>query len=375
MGMKWSPQEAYLVKTLLVSHSMTEIAQQINIRHSRGLPGFRTERSYESVRKKVDREGWTPETVSEEPDQVTEAWNKITALANEVASAQDVRRPGRIASEDIDLAALILSDIHFPLARVDFLNEAIDSFFDDYSKRYPNITRKVCVVNGDLVEGYIYSSFSKDKRIAAIDEYNAALNFISILSNRFDTVILVEGNHDARPARMLQRIGLDQEIINMLRPSLMHRLANGEVIDRTGLTVDRLDFSNVKFDFMESWYIKLGKTIIFHPSTMGSDKPGHTVTRIGPKLARRYNDDEVDSFVCGHTHKIYKGVENGKMYIEQGCMAGLLRYFFKSSNSSVKHYQNGYCVLFQDAEGNTDFNKSGPIYLGECLPPKKDSLS
>jgi hypothetical protein len=32
---------------------------------------------------------------------------------------------------------------------------------------------------------------------------------------------------------------------------------------------------------------------------------------------------------------------------------------------------NGYAVIYQDAEGNTDFNKSGFVYLGQLLPVDK----
>jgi len=363
---RWRAEEELLLRTLLPTNTFVEISEQINRRYKMGLPGFPCERSDDAVRRKCERENWTKENVVNLPPPAIDVnWQKLASLVDKHQDNQQVRRRGVIPEGTSLRKILIMSDIHFPLARTDFLMEIVKAHAD----------ADICVLNGDIIEGYIFSTFGKDRSIAAIDEYNAALHFVEILSKKFSQVHLVEGNHDARPARYLARQGIDRAASEILRPNLLSRLANGEVLDRTGMVVKKLDFSNVYFDPVESWYVKIGKAIIFHPSTMGSEKPGHTVTRIGPKIGRRYEDHEVDTFVCGHTHKIYKGIENGKMYIEQGCLAGLLRYFFKPTNASTKHYQNGFCILYQDTDGNTDFNKSGPIYLGECLPPKKDAAA
>ena len=43
-------------------------------------------------------------------------------------------------------------------------------------------------------------------------------------------------------------------------------------------------------------------------------------------------------------------------------------------NLRFPHATNGYAIIYQDADGNTCFNKSHVIYLGSQLPPKKDTL-
>ena len=35
------------------------------------------------------------------------------------------------------------------------------------------------------------------------------------------------------------------------------------------------------------------------------------------------------------------------------------------------HAMNGYAVIYQDAEGNTDFNKSHTVFLGSQLPQRR----
>ena len=183
--------------------------------------------------------------------------------------------------------------------------------------------------------------------------------------------MLTEGNHDDRAARALKGVGMGKDASQVLRPNLLARIANGERLDATGMLVEKLDFSNVLFEQRESWYVKIGKTLFIHPSTKGSANPGFTVQKWYRKFAQRYTREEFDSIVCGHTHQIYKGIWCSTMLIEQGCLAGLLAYSWKKNAIFDGNSQNGYAVIYQDADGNTDFNLSGPIFVGEMLPPKK----
>jgi predicted phosphodiesterase len=259
----------------------------------------------------------------------------------------------------------VLSDIHFPFARVDLIDSILEQESDS----------DIVVVNGDLLEGYAASTFEKSKRIAALDEYRLAFGFIKKLSENFPQVVLVEGNHDTRTSKHLSSFQIPKEITQVLRPNLMARIANGEELDSTGMLIRRHDFDNVYYDQRESWYVKIGKTLFIHPHNFGSSKPGWTVMKAYTDFfSKRYQPDEFDSIVCGHTHKIYKGVENSVLLIEQGCLVGLLGYSWSPKMKYTTNSQNGYAVIYQDAEGNTDFNLSGPIFLGESFPKKKDII-
>lgn len=363
---RWRPQEERLLQTLLPTNSYREISEQINRRHDKGIPGFPCERTDEAVRKKCDRENWTPESCASfsDEDPHAERWDQLREIQEQYKAQAVTRRRGLVGKKKVTTKILSLSDIHFPLAREDLLEQILKDHAD----------ADVVVINGDLMEGYIFSTFAKNKSIAALDEYRAAFLFIKLLSETFPKVILVDGNHDIRAGRALKSAGFEKDASQILRPNLMARLANGELLDESGLLVEKLDFSNVIYEPRESWFVKVGKTLFIHPHTRGGSMPGHTVTRVGDKLMRRYKEDEVDSVVCGHTHKIYKGVLNGKLYIEQGFLAGVLAYLHSPKSDYRFNYQNGYAVIYQDAEGNTDFNLSGPIYMGESLPPKKEAL-
>jgi len=363
-GIKWRPEEEHLVQLMLSDSTDEQIAAAIAERHNNKITGFPTLRSEDAIKAKCKREGWTP--ISKQSystvNPIQDAWAALKNLQSKYKDQSIEQAP--LFSGTVARKILSLSDIHFPLGREDLLKQVIEEHKD----------ADIVVVNGDLIEGYIFSTFAKSKVIAAIDEYNIAFEFIRILSNLFPKVVLVEGNHDVRPSKFLGSIGVDRAASSVLQPNLMARMANGERLDASGVLIEKLDFSNVYFEKRQSWYIKVGKTLFIHPHTRGGSAPGHTVLEMGKKLLLGYPDGEVDSVVCGHTHQIYKGVVNNKLFIEQGCLAGMLAYLWKANNTYSKNYQNGYAVIYQDAEGNTDFNRSGPIYLGQCIPVKKETI-
>ena len=363
---RWRPQEERLLQTLLPTNTFREISEQINRRHDKGIQGFPCERTDEAVRKKCDREGWTTESCAGfgETDPHAARWDQLREIQEQYKAQGVASTRGVLDADSICTKILSISDIHFPLAREDLLEQILDEHDD----------ADVVVVNGDLLEGYVFSTFEKSRSIAALDEYRAAFTFVQMLSERFPKVILVDGNHDIRAARALKQTGFGKDATQLLRPNLLARIANGELLDGTGMVIEKLDFDNVIYEARESWFVKVGKTIFMHPHGRGGSYPGYTVTRHGDKLIKRYEEGEVDSVVCGHTHKFYKGVINGKLYIEQGYLAGILSYLHQPKNDYRFNFQNGYAVIYQDAEGNTDFNLSGPVYMGESLPPKKAAL-
>ena len=367
VGLKWSVEEEHLLMLLRPTHTYQEIENEFQRRVDRKLPGFRCPRSAEAVRKKCVRDSITPESCTDYLDDnpVTNQWERIREIEAAYADPSLHKTVGVMDAEDITTKILVLSDMHFPLARVDCIEQALNDHAD----------ADIVVANGDLLEGYVFSTFEKHSKIAALDEYNMGFDFIALLAKQFPKVVIVEGNHDARPSRALKIAGLPKEATDILKPNLLARIANGERLDSTGLVIEKLDFSNVYFQSQESWWVQIGKTLFIHPHTMGGSKPGWTVTNWAAKFGNRFDADAFDSVVCGHTHKIYKGILNGKLLIEQGCLVGPLGYAWQPRRLYHGNGMLGYAVIYQDKDGNTDFNRSNVTYLGEALPPKKPILS
>lgn len=364
---KWRAQEEHLLKLLLPTNSVREISEQINRRADMKLPGFPCHRGIDAVRRKINRDSMNTqaEEYTEDSNPVTDRMKQIEKIQEQYKDAALTINTGLMAPEAATRKILSISDIHFPLARLDLLEAIIHEHSD----------ANICVVNGDLLEGYIFSTFGKSKRIAALHEYNAAFEFLDTIRLIFPDVVIVGGNHDnPRVSRALARAGMTREATQILRPDLLARLANGERLDQTGLLVEKKDFSNVHYQQSESWYVKIGKAIFAHPHGRGSAKAGWTVQHVQEYFSTRYGAGEVDCICIGHTHKLYKGVHKQMLLMEQGCLAGLMTYAHKPKLEFIGNGVNGYAVVHQDAEGNTDWNRSTPIYMGMVLPPKKAAL-
>ena len=362
-GPKWTPEEEHLLRLLRPTNTYVDIEQEFKKRVEKGMSRYRL-RTAEAVRKKCQRDNISDkaaEAYTPAVNPIVEQWQLIKDIQKQYASQSVARTRGVLKPGTATTKILCLSDLHIPLARLDIIAKILTEHSD----------ADIVVLNGDILEGYIYSTFEKSRRIAALDEYRAAFNLVKILSESFPKVVLTEGNHDDRAARALKGVGMGKDASQVLRPNLLARIANGERLDATGMLVEKLDFSNVLFEQRESWYVKIGKTLFIHPSTKGSANPGFTVQKWYRKFAQRYTREEFDSVVCGHTHQIYKGIWCSTMLIEQGCLAGLLAYSWKKNAIFDGNSQNGYAVIYQDADGNTDFNLSGPIFVGKMLPPKK----
>ncbi len=320
-------------------------------------PGFEILRNYQAIRCKCDRLKITEIS----PEDIEKLWSTID---NAVSSYLDIADRKRANKCEVPFRKIIsLSDLHIPFTMFDQIKEILEEHSD----------ADVIVLNGDILDGYIFSQYSKTKRVAAIQEYIAGFNFVKYLSLTFQSVVIVSGNHDARASRALSHNGFEKEASQVLRPDLLARIANGEELDMYGQLVEKHDFSNVIYQPFDSWYVRIGKTIFCHPDGFSNSYPGATVVRLLDHFSARLDTEEFDSIVVGHTHKQYKGIVSSKLLMEQGAMSHKLPYQFKA-DLRFKNAVNGYAIIYQDQNGNTDFNLSTNIYLGTFLPVKKEAL-
>lgn len=356
---RWQEEEEHLLRLLLPTNTYTEIAIEFEKRYNKNLPGFRVLRSLDAIRRKCSRDGIDANSTYEDPYEAR--WEKIKNLQAEYEMIAERRTVGII--EKPARKILTLSDIHFPFALVDELEKAVEKHSD----------ADIVVLNGDILDGYAFSTYGKAKRIAALKEYIAAFNFVKELSERFETVVIVSGNHDRRPAKTLAKNDFEKEASQILRPDLLARIANGEMLNEFGEVTQIHDFSNVMYQQYDSWYVRIGKTIFCHPDAYWGSWPGQTVIKLCDYFGKRMGTDQFDSVVVGHTHRIYKGVVMNKLCIEQGAMASRMPYQHKA-DVRFPHAMNGYAVIYQDEDGNTDFTESRVYYLGSQLPPKKEII-
>lgn len=256
---------------------------------------------------------------------------------------------------------LILSDMHFPIVESELLAEIVLKHND----------AETLVLNGDILDGYIFSSFQKDKTLAAIDEYRSAFDFLKWVQPRFKNVFITEGNHDNRVFRYLSDKLIPKEASSLFQPNLLKRMANGEELSEDGHVLCKYNWGNVHFDDHQSWYVKIGNAIICHPHFRITSTPGMGVNKVAKKINGIYHRSEIDCIIMGHTHATYKGVVNGQLLIEQGCLTTFSNYSFAAHSAYDSAPQLGYAVLYQDKEGHTDFNKTNFVYVGSNIPKPK----
>lgn len=354
--MRWSPEEEEFLVQHLGEFNYDQMAEAINKKYDANVPGFPAMRTKHAVRHKLARDKVTPATVSYE-----DSWQYIIKTAKKFRARSVKKDLGLTKSKATKIVSF--SDLHVPFFLWEDMQAALD-LHDDAD---------IIVLNGDILDAYIFSTFTKSKSIAAIKEYKMAFDLVHYLSDHFPKVVLVSGNHDYRTTRAVKQAGFNQDASAVFGVDLLFKISNGEKLDEHGQLLEKLDFSNVHYQKHDSWYVRIGKTIFCHPSGFGSKYPGATVVKLLDHFSERMSYDDFDAIVVGHTHKVYKGIVSSKLLIEQGAMAHKLPYQFQP-DLRFKNAMNGYAVIYQDSNGNTNYNDSQPMYIGSHLPTKKGIL-
>ena len=181
----------------------------------------------------------------------------------------------------------------------------------------------------------------------------------------FPKIVLVRGNHEKRFTGTFNT-SLKEELEPPLGHDLMERIARGDIYNDEGDCIGNYDFQNVHYDKLNPWYTVIGKTIFCHPRRF-SRVPGGTV-KMAYDWFQQVGHVDFDSIVMGHTHQCATYVYEGKMLVEQGCLTSLLEYQWDDGMRYVGQ-SNGYAEIWQDADGNTDFNSSRVIYVGSQHAP------
>jgi predicted phosphodiesterase len=235
---------------------------------------------------------------------------------------------------------LSLSDLHMPFHDTEAIEMALEH----------DGNADILVLNGDILDCYSVSSYSKDKGIPLQSEYQLALNFIKEMASRFDEVHLVKGNHENRVDRYLSQ-KLDPYSAILGNRDIVDKLSKGLILDENGFTGRSYNFTNVYYNELGlPWLGKVGKTIFMHPDTYLA-QPGATVTRGMEYLRGQLPWNSFDSIVMGHTHKQAKLIEQNKLLIEQGALC-LTQGYLKQAEFRRRPSIVGYAVIYQDKDGN-----------------------
>lgn len=218
---------------------------------------------------------------------------------------------------------LVLSDLHIPTQQ----DEAIDFAVAR------NLTAKLVVVNGDILDLYSVSSFVKRDDVPIYEELDGGVRFFEWLSNKFKDafIVLTRGNHENR-------------VFNKVLPHLpdgLEFLAKLDVLEALARPFPNIISVN-------DWFVSVGDAVYAHSDATASI-PGKPAQMTGEWFALHYQELDMPApprfVVQAHTHRVSAVYLPNMKCVESGCLCGVQEY---SRTTKYRSPQGmGYVVTLQ----------------------------
>ncbi len=245
---------------------------------------------------------------------------------------------------------LCISDMHIPF------NRDIKEFFKYKGKV------DILVLNGDIIDNYSMSNFTKMYRLSLVEELIQARELLIELIEEIKPkkVTVVTGNHEIRLGKKIaDKIGSD--LLDLMpRDALAFLFDTGfnyyDRIKKCKTVYTPIDEEvDCEVNYVGNFWTKEGKTIFVHPqafrgTTLGTvGKAYDYFTAIG---------EDFQSIIMAHTHKLGMYVMNDKYLYEQGTCANLNHMDYQDLKLPKSSQVNGYMYIIQDKDGNLIYDKT-----------------
>ena len=255
---------------------------------------------------------------------------------------------GRVNEDETRI--LCISDMHIPF------NRDIKEFFK-YKGKVDTL-----VLNGDIIDNYSMSSFTKMYRLSLVEELIQARELLIELIEEIEPkkVTVVTGNHEIRLGKKIaDKIGSD--LLDLMpRDALAFLFDTGfnyyDRIKKCKTVYTPIDEEvDCEVNYVGNFWTKEGKTIFVHPqafrgTTLGTvGKAYDYFTAIG---------EDFQSIIMAHTHKLGMYVMNDKYLYEQGTCANLNHMDYQDLKLPKSSQVNGYMYIIQDKDGNLIYDKT-----------------
>ena len=250
---------------------------------------------------------------------------------------------------------LCISDLHFPFAK------PIETFCD-YVGRVD-----ILVLNGDLLDCYAISKFSKLYRDSPIEEMIGARQYLINLIEyiRPKKVVATYGNHCIRLCNYLAS-HLDTDIQELMpETALDYLFVDGFThYDRKLKTKTYYEpicdiFEDIKIEYTGNWYCQIFDTIFCHPKAFASN-PMKTAEKA--MYFFRNEGKQFKSLVMAHTHRTGSYTIGNTTIYEQGaaCETDKMNY---SDGMLINSQKQGFIYLCYDKDGNSMPQKTKLVTL------------
>lgn len=245
---------------------------------------------------------------------------------------------------------LCISDMHIPF------NRDIKEFFK-YKGKVDTL-----VLNGDIIDNYSMSNFTKMYRLSLVEELIQARELLIELIEEIKPkkVTVVTGNHEIRLGKKIaDKIGSD--LLDLMpRDALAFLFDTGfnyyDRIKKCKTVYTPIDEEvDCEINYVGNFWTKEGKTIFVHPQAF----KGTTLGTVG----KAYDyftaiSEDFQSIIMAHTHKLGMYVMNDKYLYEQGTCADLNYMDYQDLKLPKYSQVNGYMYIVQDKEGNLIYDKT-----------------
>ena len=255
---------------------------------------------------------------------------------------------GRVNEDETRI--LCISDMHIPF------NRDIKEFFK-YKGKVDTL-----VLNGDIIDNYSMSNFTKMYRLSLVEELIQARELLIELIEEIKPkkVTVVTGNHEISLVKKIaDKIGSD--LLDLMpRDALAFLFDTGfnyyDRIKKCKTVYTPIDEEvDCEVNYVGNFWTKEGKTIFVHPqafrgTTLGTvGKAYDYFTAIG---------EDFQSIIMAHTHKLGMYVMNDKYLYEQGTCADLNHMDYQDLKLPKSSQVNGYMYIVQDKDGNLIYDKT-----------------
>ncbi len=299
-----------------------------------------------------EHEGYTAD---EELDDDLESIRKM--LKDGMSTAEDMGKKAFGVMPKKASKTLVISDLHIPF-ELQGIGKLVSSLSNDFD---------TLVINGDFLDTYSMSTFSKEADIPLYVEVQRGMEYLAQWVGLFDKVIFNKGNHEMRIENYIGKndkmnrlqFMSDFDVISFMVKEMQLHAMYDNYDDSKKQMAAMADMAS-KIIYTRSTALKYGDAIIAHPDTFSS-VPSRTITYAVDHYYGRIK--KLKAVIIGHTHHVAKIVRNGVLGIESGCLCGTLPYELKG-NVKLTQPTAGFVALIQ-YDGVTDVNATNYFILDD----------
>lgn len=260
-----------------------------------------------------------PKTILDLPmleDMNMPVWKEERVLISKILSGYD--------------SFTVLNDTHSPYQNNALIHEMVQTD-----------RNKVLLTVGDIFHLDSASHFRKNRVINFADELAVVLDMMTILSQKYEKVVMLMANHERRLIRLLyDKLANNTEFAevfrhNALLTSRLSKVFNGNVLET------------------DCFWFKVGKAILCHPDWYS--KPTGKTVKNSYEYFMSFGETDFDAILNAHTHKCSKFMSMNKVMVELPCACKPQEYMNDGHRYNAEYYQ-GWTTFKTGKDGSVGFN-------------------